>query len=153
VDEHGLGVVFASGAGFQIASDPDTVLAPAVAFVKMDHAELGDGYHSGPPDLAIEIVSELDDPAFVPAVVVDEWLKAGCRCVTVVDPFPETVTVYRSSTDVQELSGKTFWTRAISFRDGSCRSENCFADGAGVARGGWFGPATGEAFEAVTFRR
>jgi Uma2 family endonuclease len=104
VDEHALGVVFASRAGFQIGSDPDTVLAPAVAFVKMDHDELGDGYHPGPPDLAIEIVSELDDPAFVPAVV-DEWLKAGCRCVIVVDPSPETITVYRSSADVQELSG------------------------------------------------
>lgn len=70
----------------------------------MDRAELGDGYHSGPPDLAIEIVSELDDPAFVPAVV-DEWLKAGCPCVTVVDPSPEIITIYRTSTDVQELSG------------------------------------------------
>lgn len=104
VKAHGLGVVFASGTGFQIGSSPDTVLAPAVAFVRMDPAELGDGYHAGAPDVVVEVLSALDDPEFVPAVV-DEWLKAGCRFVVVVDPSEETVTVYRPPADVLYVRG------------------------------------------------
>jgi len=104
VEANRLGVVFASGTGFQVASSPDTVLAPAAAFLRMDPAALGDGYHSGVPDLAVEIVSALDDPAFIPAAV-DEWLQAGCRFVVVVDPATETLVVHRSAADALCLGG------------------------------------------------
>ncbi len=36
VDENRLGCTFATGTGFAIARDPDTVLAPDVAFVRRD---------------------------------------------------------------------------------------------------------------------
>ena len=36
VKAHNLGIVFGAGTGFKIASDPDTVRAPDVAFVHRD---------------------------------------------------------------------------------------------------------------------
>ena len=63
VDEHKLGVIYAAETGFRLASDPDTVRAPDVAFVRQDRLDLAEepqGYFPGPPDLAVEVVSPGD---------------------------------------------------------------------------------------------
>src|SRR4029434_2382855 len=49
-----LGLVFAE-VGYHIESDPDTVLGPDISFVRSDHI-CTDGYHPGPPDLAVEVI-------------------------------------------------------------------------------------------------
>jgi Uma2 family endonuclease len=101
-----LGAVYASETGFQIASDPDTVRAPDVAFVSRERlAAVGDveGYWPGAPDLAVEVISPGDTYSEVEDKVL-EWLDAGVRLVVVVNPRKRAVTVYRSRTDIAILT-------------------------------------------------
>jgi len=90
-----LGVVLGAETGFRVSSNPDTVLAPDVAFIHTDR--IGGGlpkdYFPGPPDLAVEVLSPNDRAGEVLAKVQD-WLNAGCTAIWVVDPKTQTVTVY-----------------------------------------------------------
>jgi len=92
----GLGEVLAAGTGFQLASHPDTVRAPAIAFIS--RARLPDpvpeGYAALAPDLVVEVLSPGDRPGETLAKVAD-WLDAGCRLVWVVDPKRRLARVYR----------------------------------------------------------
>jgi len=101
-----LGMVLATEVGFQIASDPDTVRAPDVAFIARARlAEMGipKGYWRGPPDLAVEVVSPNDRRTKVAAKAL-HWIAAGTRAVLVVDPPLRTVTVYRARDDIRLLT-------------------------------------------------
>ncbi len=93
---HELGVVLAQDTGFKIASDPDTVRAPDVAFVARARVERipPRGYADLAPDLLAEILSPDDRPAEVLAKVAD-WLGAGTELVWLVDPERLEVRVYR----------------------------------------------------------
>ena len=96
VDAHRLGAV-ATPAGFWIATDPDTVREPDVAFVRaerMPSTGIPDGFWPGPPDLAVEIRSPGDRAAMIGAKVRD-YLERGVLIVWVVDPKKKTVTVHR----------------------------------------------------------
>ena len=67
--------------GFILRSDPDTVRAPDVAFVRQERlAPTGRirGYRKGAPDLAIEVNSPHDRPGDI-AAKVREYLAAGAR--------------------------------------------------------------------------
>src|SRR6266571_2873518 len=96
VRRHDAGTVFAQDTGFKIASDPDTVRAPDVAFVVRERAALIQkrGYAELAPDLLAEILSPDDRPAEVLAKVAD-WLTAGTRIVWVIDPQRRDARVYR----------------------------------------------------------
>src|SRR5436309_542072 len=55
-----LGTVCAAETGFLLTTDPDTVRAADVAFVRqerIDHVSEPEGYWPGAPDLAVEVVS------------------------------------------------------------------------------------------------
>jgi Uma2 family endonuclease len=96
VDSHGLGVVM-TPAGFKLATNPDTVREPDVAFVRRDRipgAGVPDGFWPGPPDLAVEIRSPGDRGSEILAKVHD-YLARGVRLVWVVDPKKRTVSVHR----------------------------------------------------------
>jgi Uma2 family endonuclease len=98
VKNHRLGVVFAGDSGFVLARKPDTVRGPDVAFVSRERFELGGDTvkaFAGAPDLAVEVVSPTNTPAAMHAKVAD-YLAAGTRCVWVVDPESQAVTVYAS---------------------------------------------------------
>ena len=97
-----------------LARDPDTVLAPDVAFVIAPRmpARLTDGFFEGPPDLAIEVCE--------PDGYCDAGHRGstrGCgtaRAVWVVDPRTRTVRVHESGggavrtvCDADELDGGT----------------------------------------------
>ena len=100
------GIVFASEVGFHLASDPDTVRAPDVAFVSQERVpESGvpAGYWPGAPDLAIEVVSPNDRRSGVEGKALD-WLTAGTRAVVVLDPPLRTATVYRARDDIRVLT-------------------------------------------------
>jgi len=100
-----LGIAFGSEVGFQLASDPDTVRAPDVAFIARDRADqigMPKGYWPGPPDLAIEVVSQHDRRSKVEAKAL-QWLAAGTRAVVVVDPPSRTATVFRTGGDIRRL--------------------------------------------------
>jgi len=97
VDQHRLGVVFGADTGFTLARDPDTVRAPDVAFVsraRIPVAGIPTGYWSGPPDLAVEVLSPTDVRSEI-ADKIDEYLQSGVRQVWFVDPAARQVTIHR----------------------------------------------------------
>lgn len=101
-----LGTGFGADGGFLLESNPDTVRAPDVAFVRRERMEevgLVDGYWPGPPDLAVEVISPSDRYTEV-AEKVEEWLKAGTRMVVVVDPRRKVATVHRSGQEPVTLA-------------------------------------------------
>ena len=105
VSANALGLVLGPDTGFRIESDPDTVRAPDVSFVRRDRipeAGLPKGYWPGAPDLAVEVVSPGDTYAEV-ETKVEEWLNAGCGVVVVLNPRSHTATLYRSRTEVVRL--------------------------------------------------
>lgn len=105
VEDGDLGLVFASEVGFKLASEPDTVRAPDVAFVakrRADEIGIPRGYWPGPPDLAVEVVSPNDRHSAVEGKAL-HWLEAGARAVVVVDPPRRTATVYRSARNIRVL--------------------------------------------------
>jgi Uma2 family endonuclease len=106
VEEHDLGEVYAAETGFLLAEAPDTVRGADAAFVLQARVvEVTDerGYFPGAPDLAVEVISPGDRYTDVEAKV-EEWLKAGCRMVVVVNPRNRTVKVYRGLTDIKVLT-------------------------------------------------
>ncbi|MEX2157039.1 MAG: Uma2 family endonuclease [Gemmatimonadales bacterium] len=106
VRSHGLGRVFAQDTGFKIASDPDTVRAPDVAFVGGERVDQipRRGYAELAPDLLAEVLSPDDRPGEVLAKVAD-WLGAGTKLVWVVDPERSEVRVYRQDGSLAVLRG------------------------------------------------
>jgi Uma2 family endonuclease len=92
-----LGQVLGDG-GFLLASDPDTVRGPDVAFVaKARWSAVADKnrFFRGAPDLAIEILSPSNRPGDIHAKVAD-YLAAGARLVWIVDPKRRTVNVHET---------------------------------------------------------
>ena len=106
VRDHHLGDVYAAETGFKLTSDPDTVRAPDVAFVRRERVEaVGDmeGYWPGAPDLAIEVISPNDLYTEVEEKVI-EFLNAGTGMMLTVNPRKHTVTVYRALADIRILT-------------------------------------------------
>lgn len=100
----GLGMV-TSDAGFLLATDPDTVRAPDLAFVAMDRIPAPGttgAYWPLAPDLAVEILSPSNTASETREKVLD-YLEAGSRVVWVLDPRRRTVTVYRSRDEIRIL--------------------------------------------------
>jgi len=97
-----LGVVGTEG-GYKLESDPDTILAPDVSFVAQDRISLSpEGYHSGPPDLAVEVLSPGDRRGYVePKPTI--WLETGTRSVWLVNPRKRTVEIFRFNGERQLL--------------------------------------------------
>ena len=106
VHAHPLGRVYAAETGFLIASDPDTVRAPDVAFVRRERLGLAagaTGYFPGAPDLAVVVVSPGDTYSEVEEKVMT-WLDAGARMVLAVDPRTRTTTRYRGRDSIAILA-------------------------------------------------
>jgi Uma2 family endonuclease len=102
--EHGLGEVYAEY-GYVLESDPATVRAPDLSFVRTERlSESSDeGYFTGVPDLAIEVVSPNDRLSEVRAKV-REYLDAGTRMVVIADPQNRDVVVFRPGGAALELT-------------------------------------------------
>ena len=101
-----LGVVLGAETGFQISSEPDTVRAPDVAFVRRGRigpAGIPGKFWPGAPDLAVEVLSP-SDTAYTVEEKVDDWLAAGTGAVWVANPRRRTVTIHRSKTPPKNLS-------------------------------------------------
>ncbi|MFN2479888.1 MAG: Uma2 family endonuclease [Pyrinomonadaceae bacterium] len=101
-----LGVVFAAETGFKLESDPDTVRAPDVSFIRRARVEregISKGYGAGAPDLAVEVLSPDDSPGKVEKKTRD-WLAGGALEVWNVNPRKRTITVHRSAADATTLT-------------------------------------------------
>ena len=94
VKANNLGVLRAAETGFKLESNPDTVLAPDIAFIARDR--VGDrvlGYRDGAPDLAVEVMSQWDSrPKSARKAAL--WLELGARSVWLVNPRQRTVEVW-----------------------------------------------------------
>ncbi len=99
VKEGHPGAVFAAETGFELASNPDTVRAPDVAYIR-EKREAIRGYWKGAPDLAVEVLSPDDAPGEV-RDKVQEWLRAGAKQVWVVSPAQRTVAVHRLDAPIE----------------------------------------------------
>jgi Uma2 family endonuclease len=93
--ERGLRVVGGEG-GFRLERDPDTVLAPDVAFVRTDRLPPREQWRHGFPDLAPDLAIEILSPSESAAEINDKlftYLDAGVRQVWIVDPGRRAVSV------------------------------------------------------------
>jgi Uma2 family endonuclease len=91
--------------GFRLASNPDTVRAPDVAFVRHDRLPAKDarGFYRGAPDLAVEVLSPDDTPAEVNEKVAD-YLAAGTPVVVIIDPQIRRAIIHRAPAAPMTLS-------------------------------------------------
>src|SRR5688572_3246813 len=128
VHAHRLGAVFGQDTGFKIASDPDTVRAPDLAFVSRERATLISprGYATLAPDLVAEILSPEDRPGEVLAKV-GEWLEAGVQIAWVIDPDRKVAHAYRSDGSITPIASDG-WLDGESVLAGfSCALGELFA--------------------------
>jgi Uma2 family endonuclease len=81
--------------GFKLRTRPDTVLAPDIAFLRVERLPASNprAFWSGAPDLAIEVLSP-DDRAPEVQEKVDEYLRRGTSLVVVIDPESQSATTY-----------------------------------------------------------
>ena len=92
-----LGWLFSQDTGFKIASNPDTVHAPDVAFVSIDRQPVLQkrGYGVVVPDLVVEVLSPDDRPGDI-LLKVGDWIAAGVRLVFAIDPLRREARTYRA---------------------------------------------------------
>ena len=106
VKDHQLGTVV-GGCGFELESNPDTVQAPAVAYLSRERIKrIKDrgGYPDFAPDLVIEVLSLGDS---IPKLVqkCEGWLQAGALAAVIVNPRRKTATLYQTEGQPIEFSG------------------------------------------------
>jgi Uma2 family endonuclease len=105
VTAHRLGKVLAAEVGFKLASDPDTVLAPDVSFIRQEEIDrLGPTkkFWPGAPDLAVEVMSP-GDTVRAMQEKARLWLAHGARLVWVVNPARRTVSVHKPGAEAALL--------------------------------------------------
>ncbi len=91
-----LGELLVGDVGFLLARNPDTVLAPDLAFVRAERlANAGDGYLPFAPDLAIEVVSPSNTLTEI-ARKVELYLRHGSSEVWVVRPRERGIVIHRA---------------------------------------------------------
>ena len=91
--------------GYTLRSGPDIVRLPDVSFVLQPRVEgRGQGFPSGAPDIAVEVVSPSDTAAEV-ARKVAEYLAAGSQRVWVVYPAGRQVLIHRADGAVLSYGG------------------------------------------------
>ena len=101
-----LGSVYAAETGFKLESNPDTVRAPDIAFVRVERIQSqgkAQGYGDGAPDLAVEVMSPGDSKREVAEKTI-EYFAGGARMVWVVNPKSKTVAVYRAPLEATILT-------------------------------------------------
>jgi Uma2 family endonuclease len=105
VKAHQAGMVLGAETGFLVSrpGDPDTVLAPDVAFVARDRLPNADdpmlsGYWRLVPDLVIEVASPTQYGPEM-AEKAKQWLLAGAQLVWIVWPAAKRVDVWQQGKD------------------------------------------------------
>lgn len=96
VDENDLGTVFAPDTGFVLARNPDTVLAPDLAFMskeRLPSSELDDWFVPSAPEFALEVVADFEARRLF-ATKAALFLTAGSRLIWVACPDTATIVTY-----------------------------------------------------------
>ena len=127
VKERSQGHAVSNNTGVITERDPDTVLAPDLAYWSHERLpEMPGGFVEVPPDLAAEVVSASDSQSYVHRKVL-HYLDHAVSLVWVVDPKTRTVTVYRSRRDVCILGDQDEITGGDVLPGFSCRVGEFFA--------------------------
>jgi Uma2 family endonuclease len=108
VEEHSLGEVYAAETGFQLESEPLTIRAPDVAFVRQERipsAGVPEGFWAAAPDLVIEVISPSEGAQQVHEKVAD-YMRAGTHLLWVVYPATQTVMEYRPPMEARRLTAE-----------------------------------------------
>ena len=96
-----LGRIYTSDTGFRVG---ERVLMPDIAFLSISQLPADRStIFPIPPELAIEVVSPTDSQSKVAEKSL-AYLEAGTRLVWIIEPIAQTVTVYRSKTDIKTLT-------------------------------------------------
>ena len=114
--------------GFTLASNPDTVRGPDVAFVRQDRVPTSGtrGFPKIAPDAVFEVLSPDDRPGETRRKIV-EYLDRGVRLVVVVDPDDKTVVAYRPGTQPLTLhEGSDVLDMADVIAGFTCRVSDIF---------------------------
>ena len=92
--------------GFTLASNPDTVRGPDVAFLRQERAPAPGtrGFPRMAPDAVFDVLSPNDRPAEVRAKI-DEYMRRGVHVVVVIDPDDKTVVIHRPGLQPVTLRG------------------------------------------------
>ena len=97
VDEHGLGVCGTAESAFRMRSNPDTVRAPDIWFVRSANVPaegIPQTFWPGAPDLAVEVLSPSD--RFVDVLEkTQDYLDAGTLMVWAIDPIGRSAAIFR----------------------------------------------------------
>ncbi|CAN5589072.1 Uma2 family endonuclease [soil metagenome] len=128
VRSNGLGTIFGAETGFLLATDPDTLRAPDLAFIRRERIPAGGipkTYMTTVPDLVAEVISPSDRYADVEEKVL-EWLAAGVEIVWVLNPRTRTVTVHSRSEGVNVLSATDELTGGAVLPGFSCPLSELF---------------------------
>lgn len=129
VERKRIGQVVITEAGFLIARNPDTVLAPDGAFVRQERINaigVTIGYFPEAPAMVFEVVSPNDRVSEV-SRKMRRWLAGGVELAWVVDPAARTVTVYQAVDDIQVLTEKDSLTGGNVLPGFECRVTDLFA--------------------------
>ena len=106
IEHHELGVIYGAETGFKLESDPDTVLAPDVAFIRRERiTTLSKSYRIGAPDLAVEVISPRESKRKIEQKTT-RWLQGGALAVWNVYPDSRTVNVHHLNIEPKVLLEK-----------------------------------------------
>jgi len=126
VESQQLGEVLGAGGGFRLEENPDTVLAPDIAFISTER--LGPnivGFHPGAPDLVVEVLSPNDRKREVEQKTA-MWLGFGANAVWLVDPRTRTIDVRLSNGERMTFAEKDELTDSVVVRGFRLRVAEIF---------------------------
>ena len=126
LDEHPIGKVFADNLGIRFPNG--NLRSPDVVFVRIEKlpgAKSPDSFGEFIPDLAVEVLSP-DDSLSEVGRKIGEFLECGVPLVWLVDPARETVTVYRSLSQTEQLCSKDTITAEPELPGFSCPVSRFF---------------------------
>ena len=108
IEEYNLGNLCGAETGFIISSNPDTVIAPDIAFISNQRVlqiTNPDAYSPIAPELVVEVLSPSDTPKKV-TKKIELWLNFGVSVVILIDPRKKELKVYRSLSEPTPLTEK-----------------------------------------------
>jgi Uma2 family endonuclease len=106
LEDHPSGYVLGADGSFVVAHHPETMFSPDASYISFNRLPGGvlpEKFIPTWPDLAVEVLSP-SDRRIDAERKTQRYLEAGTPLVWLIDPKSETVTVYRRSESVRQLS-------------------------------------------------
>jgi Uma2 family endonuclease len=106
VRQHNLGIVFGAETGFKLETNPDTVLGPDIAFIRVDRipaGEFSEQFWAMPPDLVVEVLSPGDSRREVEEKI-ETYLNTGVNSVWIIRLKKREVQIYRTKRETEIFS-------------------------------------------------